>query len=366
MEVSEKAYKNAILNLNECHERLPVLKSYPLKLYIEPTIACNLHCIYCYPDEIHKTQKLDMNVFHSLKEQLFDYMCEVNLFLSGEPTLHKDFPEMLDICSRYPFITKFFTNLNYRNDDLLKKMVETGCWVNVSFDGLDGNELRIGSDVNLILENVKKLQEYQKRIRNKKFHIRIATVVGKHNVDYLCSMIDWMASKELPDLMLGCIDATEVTKQYKLTAEDAEAFEIAIYRADLHGIRISTPTHIGGVKLKKTNNWNEFSLPVDKYFCHFCEDCNPDVEERFCTYPWIQTVVDCFNNVVACCQQKIPIGTFTPDTDFIKEIWNNEAYQNLRKLHDYTTCTAPYGKGCDMITYSIWGGERRLNNIPSI
>jgi MoaA/NifB/PqqE/SkfB family radical SAM enzyme len=366
MKVSEKAYKNAILNLKECRDRSPILSSYPLKLYIEPTLACNLNCGYCYPPEYHSAKRIDMDMFYSLERQLFEHVCEVNLFLSGEPTLHEKFSEMLDVCARYPFITKFFTNLSYKNDPLLRKMVETGSWVNVSFDGIENNVFRKNSNVDQIIKNLNFLKSYQKDFKHKKFIIRIASVVSKHNVNSLCRLLDWASSMEIPEVMLGCMDVSKDLAEYELTGEDATLFEQAIYRADLLGIRISTPSHIGGVKLERTNNWNDFSISIDNYFPHFCEDCNPDVDNQFCPYPWIQAVIDSSGNVVSCCQRKISLGKFSPENDFIKDIWNNEAFQRIRSIEDYTTCKSPETSPCNMIKYSIWGGELRLDNIPEI
>lgn len=366
MVTSETAYRNAITNLKECRDRVPVLTSYPLKLYIEPTSACNLRCTYCYPPENHLAKRMDMNLFYAIETQFFKHVCEVNLFLSGEPVLHSNFSEMLDICAKYPFITKFFSNLSYDNDKLLKKMVEAGSWVNVSLDGIESIGFRDGCDIPLILSNIRKLLEFQRQLKNDRFHLRIAAVVGKHNVTSLCSLIDWASSMGIREIMLGCLDAPERIIQHKLTGDDVDYFNQAVYRAELHGIRISTPSHIGGVRVDKSSNWEDFNLDIDKYFPHFCEDCNPDVETKFCPYPWIQTCIEATGEVVSCCQRKISLGKFTPDTDFITEIWNNAAYQNLRAIPDYSQCKHSQGDFCNMIGYSIWGGERRLNNIPDL
>jgi len=366
MEVSKKAYNNAILNLRECRDRSPILTSYPLKLYIEPNSICNLKCSYCYPVEERANKNMSMDMFRAIEQQLFGTACEVNLFLSGEPTLHKQFPEMLEICAKYPFITKFFTNLSYKNDTILKKMVETGSWVNVSFDGIGKNILRDGIDEAQVIRNLKFLREYNSTIKNEKFYLRIATVVSKHNIDSLCSIVTWVAMMGIPEIMLGCLDANGALKNLMLTAEDAPLFEKAIYRANLLDVRISTPSHIGGIKLEKTHNWNDFTMGIDTFFPHFCEDCNPNVEGKFCPYPWIQTIIDASGNVVSCCQGKIQLGQFSPEVNFIKDIWNNTKFQEIRSLENYSSCGSSRGYHCNMLSYSIWGGERRLDNIPEV
>lgn len=353
MKVSEKAYANALLNLKECKDRKEILTSYPLKIYIEPTVHCNLKCSYCYPPGARvQTAPLDMDIFYSVERQLFQYVCEVNLFLRGEPTLYKHFSTMLDTCSKYPFITKTFTNLSYDNDSILRKMVEVGIWLNVSFDGLE-NSLRDGISNDRIIKNIKFIQAYKSEIRQDRFHLRIASVVGKNNVKNLVNIINFADSLGIREIMLGCLDS-DINF---LTSEDAIEFSRAVERADQLNVRISTPTHIGGVRLEKSRNWEDFSLPIDKYSYFFCEDCNPDVDNKFCPYPWIQTIFQVKNIVTNCCQRKRFMGNFYPHTNFMEDIWNNENYQNMRRINDFNTCS---GSNCNMIKYSIWGGERQL------
>jgi len=364
MNISTKAYNNAILNLKECKNRSRYLLSYPMKLYIEPTFACNLCCKYCYPHDQRVTEMLDMNLFYSIEKQLFDNLCEVNLFLRGEPTLYKHFPEMLDICSKYSFITKFFSNLSYDNNLILEKIVAAGSFLVVSFDGFGENTLREGSDPDKIIRNIKFLQKCQKESGNEKFHIRNAMVVGKNNVQSLCQMVEWVHSMGIKELELCCLDTSDNTNNYKLTAEDAPCFDKAVKRADELNIRISTPTHIGGIKLEKTSNWEEFTLPIDNYFPHFLEDCNPDVNTKFCPYPWVHTIIELDGTVVSCCPRRQTMGKFTTETNFINSIWNNDKYVKLRSVKDYTSCKSSDNFECNMIKFSILGGERRLNNIP--
>ena len=364
MEVSKIAYNNAILNLRECRDKSPILTSYPLKLCIEPNSTCNLKCSYCYPVEARANKNMSMDMFRAIEQQLFDKVCEVNLNLSGEPTLHKQFPEMLDICAKYPFVTKFFTNLSYDNDAILKKMVEAGAWVNVSFDGVGKNTLRDGINEAKVIRNIKFLIEYNNRIKNKRFYLRIATVVSKVNVDSLKALVTWVARVGIQEVMLGCIDAGEVIKHLRLTPEDAVKFDEAITRADLLGVRISTPSHIAGVKLQRTHNWDGPTTTVDPFFPQFCEDCNPDPDSKFCPYPWIQAVFDASGAVVSCCQRKFVLGHFSPGVDFIKDIWNNASFQKIRSIESFADCGSDVGRTCNMVNYSIWGGERRLNCIP--
>jgi hypothetical protein len=237
--------------------------------------------------------------------------------------------------------------------------------LNVSLDGLEKSEnMREGINMDLVLRNIRYVQECQKKSSRNKFHLRIAVVVSKVNVQGLSKMVEWAHSMNIREIMFGCLDAFIGIDKYALKAEDAARFADAVKRADELNVRISTPTHIGGQKLGKSSNWHDFPLDVDEYFPHFCEDCNPDVERRFCPYPWIQTVIQADSSVVSCCQRKLHMGWFNPEKDFIKDIWNNWSYRKLRRKNDYTRCKTWITRPCNLTTYSIWGGESRLEQIP--
>jgi|GEM_PF-1656629 MoaA/NifB/PqqE/SkfB family radical SAM enzyme len=365
IEIGVKKYNNAVENLKECASRNKILSSRPLKIYVEPTTACNLDCSYCYPIKYRQVVEMDMAMFNGIREQFFDHCSEVNLFLRGEPTLAKHFPEMLDICAKYPFITKFFSNLSYKNDAILKKMVESGVWLNVSFDGIEVTEkIRRGTNIGFVISNINLLMEYQKVCKNEKFHMRLAVVVSKQNVEKLQDIIDWAEKIGFKEIMLGCLDGIHFKNKDILTGRDVRYFDKAVEKCDQIKMRISTPSYIGGRRVKKAHNWDDFILPVDKYFPHFAEDSNPDVDNKFCPYPWIQTVFQADGEIVSCCQRKIDMGKFSPGTDFFKEVWNNQAYQDLRAMKNFRNCKDIWNKKCGIITYSIWGGENRLGRIP--
>jgi MoaA/NifB/PqqE/SkfB family radical SAM enzyme len=366
VEISPRAYRNAVLNLRECRDRKDRLSSYPLKLYIEPTDACHLRCEYCYPPEQRDRAVMGMETFRAIEEQLFGTCCEVNLYLSGEPVLSRHLPEMMEVCSRYELVTKTFTSLSYKNDEILKLFVERGVWVNVSFDGPEATRrFRRGSDLALIEDNIAKLVEYGRVVGNPRFHLRLASVIGHHNAPRLVELVQWAQRSGFREVQLGCMDVSSPLEHLGLRPEDAAHFERAVEQADELGVRISTPSHVGGRRIHRPSNWDDVPLEIDRFFPHFVETSNPDVERRFCPYGWIQTVVTARGEVLSCCQRKIPMGRFDPGTDFISEVWNNEMYRSLRRLADHRGCLmwAPSRTPCNMLTYSIWGGETALGRI---
>ena len=108
--LTEKQKKNTELNLNEIRENKTILESYPRRLVFELTNACNLNCIMCGRNAADfKLTSFDMDIFRSF-EPMMDTIEEVTLMGWGEPTIHPDFNEMLEIIDRHSARKYFCTN----------------------------------------------------------------------------------------------------------------------------------------------------------------------------------------------------------------------------------------------------------------
>lgn len=108
--LSETHTKNSELNIKEIDEGKTILSSYPRRLVLELTNACNLNCVMCGRNAADfKATAFDMDVFRSL-EPVMDYVEEVTLMGWGEPTIYPNFIEMLDIINRHGARKYFCTN----------------------------------------------------------------------------------------------------------------------------------------------------------------------------------------------------------------------------------------------------------------
>lgn len=363
MKISETARENAIRNLHECREKKTTLESFPIKVYIEPTDKCNLRCTYCGVDRKNRNE-MDMDLFNAIKNQLFEHCSEVNLYLNGEPTLSVNFGTMLRTCSRFSFITNVFTNFSYKNDEAIKEMVECGAWINVSFDGMKSSEqTRRGINLDLFLRNIELVHEFQDKIQNPKFHLRLGVVVSKVNAKELPEIVRWAHVMRFGEIMLSCVDTAHNNRIHMLTPEDRTYFNEAVALSDELKMRISSPSHISGARVDKSHNWNDFDLPIDEYAGRYIENLNPDVQKRFCPYPWIQTVINSKGEVFSCSQRKIVAGKMNSKTKFVSDIWNNKMYRTLRSFNDSRKCYYFTAHECVLMENSILGGGCRLDEI---
>ena len=117
-ELTQRQKENTELNIKEMEAGKTILESYPRRLVLELTNACNLNCIMCGRNAADfKPTVFDMDVFRGF-EPLMDTIEEVTLMGWGEPTIHPHFSEMLEIINRHS-ARKYFCS----NGMNLKKML---------------------------------------------------------------------------------------------------------------------------------------------------------------------------------------------------------------------------------------------------
>ena len=79
------------------------------KVYIEITNICNLNCRFC-PDTIRKKQFMSIENFEEVIKKIHNYTKLVALHVKGEPLLHNNLKELLEILEEYNLKTNITTN----------------------------------------------------------------------------------------------------------------------------------------------------------------------------------------------------------------------------------------------------------------
>lgn len=79
------------------------------KIYIEITNNCNLNCSFC--SEVKRTRKfMSKEKFECILEKIKDYTDYIYLHVKGEPLLHPDIVEFLDLADKYNLKVNLTTN----------------------------------------------------------------------------------------------------------------------------------------------------------------------------------------------------------------------------------------------------------------
>lgn len=312
-ELTSVQQSNSKKNIEEMEQGKIILESYPRRLVFELTNACNLNCIMCGRNAADfKPMVFDMDVFRNF-EPLMDIVEEVTLMGWGEPTIHPNFIEMLEIINKHS-ARKYFCS----NGMNLKKIKNAIFDYNVdvfavSLDGATdetNSRIRRGSKIDQITEDLKDIVCI-KRERGLKYPwINFVFCAMQSNI------------RELPDLVrLAAEIGIEEVKVVYLTVfgedlmneslwghEDLvrEVFEETIKVGDELGIILKLPHYIGedeaGEKLHKDCfvSWRDFFLGSDGY-------------------------------VRPCMSTPIHFFEYDKNKEFM-EMWNAPEYQNYRKI----------------------------------
>ena len=173
-----------------------ILLGYPPYLLIEPVSSCNLKCPFCFQIDKSFTRKPFMGV---MKFDLFKKICDeadqigvgaVTLASRGEPTMHKEFIDMLKYLSSKKNIyeIKINTNGTFLNENICNSIFENDVTqIIISSDHYLKNEyerLRVGSNFEKVVENVDRLFFIRKNFYPKSItEIRVSGIDNDKNLN---------------------------------------------------------------------------------------------------------------------------------------------------------------------------------------
>ena len=110
------------------------------RIYVEITNVCNLSCYFC-PTTQREPRFMSPENFHILSEKISPHTDYIYLHVKGEPLLHPELGELLDICQRQSLKVNITTNgtLIQKNADVLlaKPAIRQ---INFSLHCVNGND----------------------------------------------------------------------------------------------------------------------------------------------------------------------------------------------------------------------------------
>lgn len=132
------------------------------KIYIEITNVCNLKCDFC-PETNRKSAFLKVDEFSNILDQIKPFTDYIYLHVKGEPLLHPDLFNFLDIAYSKGFKVNITTNgtlINESGEALLNKPGLRQINFSLhSFDGNEKSELTKEEYINNIISFTKKANE---------------------------------------------------------------------------------------------------------------------------------------------------------------------------------------------------------------
>lgn len=252
----------------------------PLRLWVEPTNACNLRCGMCLNREFggDEVGYMEFGVFEKIISEARGFAHDVNLFHRGEPLLHPRIFDMIEYAKKNGLKTRLYTNGTLLTEDRSKKLLDSGIdFVAFSFDGCDKKEyerMRVGADYDKTLENIRNFLKAKERLGKKTF------------------------------TMIESIEAEPNNKPEKLIEE-------------FKGLPLDK------LVSRRPHNWggNLGDAGVDKKAGYV-----------LCTFPWYSLTILWDGSVVLCPQDwfgKTNAGNIKDST--IKDLWNDKKIVGYRK-----------------------------------
>jgi MoaA/NifB/PqqE/SkfB family radical SAM enzyme len=355
----------------------------PDRVTIETTRYCNLTCRMCLPflEGITVTgPHLELEKFRRYAEQLFPFVNRFQPSVSGEPLMTKNLPEMIQLARRFGVMLEFVTNatlLNARMQDLL-----IGCTSRVifSFDGAEKEtfeHIRRDATFEQVVDNIRSFAAkasalppsrrpligfnvtiMRRNIRELPAIVRLAKQLG---LDFVTTSHVFPASPEIraeslvhdQELARACIDeAVAAAKetgvhlrvhpldQYVAANAFAEGQErpVAAVNGIIPGFEervvgearpdpVAFVRHEAEIAARREGAWAGAPYPRPRPRPRF-----PKRQEPIwvCEFLWQMSFVQLEGGVRPCCMPGPPeVGTL--ETQSFEEIWNGDAYREMRQ-----------------------------------
>lgn len=336
-ELTEFQKENTILNQKEMDDNALVLSSYPQRLVLELTNACNLKCIMCGRDEANfSLTTFDFENLKSLESLLYKVE-EVTLFGWGEPTLHPQFVEILEYLNKFP-VRKYFVTNGMRLDKIKSALFENK--VDIMAISLDGatketnNRIRVNSDLDSIVEQLKEIVKIKKE-RNLSYpYMNFVMTMMDSNIEELLDLVSLAAEiglEEVKGVYLTVFSENLLGETlYNQKKRVETIFNKAIKRGEELGIKVKLPYLQG-------------------------EDVGANMQHKPCYVAWRDFFLGSDGYVRPCQSSPFKFFKYVKGTPF-KDMWNSNDYQNFRQNVNCNSMS-PECKRCYQSSHANWNNK---------
>lgn len=330
---------NSDLNIKEIDNKKIILSSFPRRLVFELTNACNLNCIMCGRNAAKfKKTMFNMEWFRYF-ESLFDIVEEVTLMGWGEPTMHANFEEMLQIIDRHS-ARKYFCTNGMRLDKLTDAIFDNHVDVfAVSLDGASpetNNRIRRGSDLDKICANLENIVRIKKERGLVYPWINFVFCAMKSNLN------------ELPDLvrLASKVGIDEVKVVYLTAFDNVLADEV------LWGCQDRLRTVFDETVRLAYDLGIAIKLPYIQG-----DDIAGSKKHKDCFVVWRDFFLGSDGYIRPCMSTPIQFEKFDLYKPF-HQIWNSSSFQRYRRIVNDSLAMDPTCSRCYQSSHCNWNNKQ--------
>jgi len=308
----------------------------PLKLTLDITDSCDMHCIMCFYHSFHLGNNenlvprfFPLERFETLiKELRAMHTKTIALCAEGEPLLHPQIKEIVELCRKYSLNTEIMTNAYYldrENIIFFKKA------------GVKKITVSLHSASSLTFEKIRpfKTKEAFEKIMENLLFLKHIKGKSKEPRLFIINVISSLNYQDIPDMAKLAEDlcASKVLfkpvslipglpKHLELSKSNKEAL---INRLIKLSKGINTANNIRNYLRFLYNN-----APAERKLSQFKK--KPLLSSSHCHMPWTSSIINIRGDVIGCVHSKGEILGNIFESSF-KDIWFGQKYNLFRKAY---------------------------------
>jgi MoaA/NifB/PqqE/SkfB family radical SAM enzyme len=334
------------------------------KVYVEPTVACNLDCITCFRNDWeHPTGQMSEGTFARILDGMkeLDPVPSVYFGGIGEPLCHPAAPAWVRQAKALGVKVELITNGTTLTEEISRQLIEAGLdilWV--SLDGASPEtfaDVRLGASLPRVIENLRRFSRMRPADHHPEPQIGIAFVAMKRNI------------RDLPEVIrLGKSLKARHFSVSNLQPATSGMQEEALYRQVLHNVAFLKAPHLPRLRLPRmdfdpTTREALFEAFTSQLNVEFAGN-NWSGASDTCTFVESGTTSVAWNGDVSPCwplmhthtsylhgkprvSRKHVIGNVNDRS--LGQLWLDPDYVDYReRLHDFAFAPCSFCGGCDL------------------
>lgn len=342
--LNEIQKSNSNLNIQESIEGKVKLESYPRRLVFELTNICNLNCIMCGRNDAYfKPTIFNIDWINKFNDVL-NKVEEVTLMGWGEPTMHPQFIEILQILNKYNVRKYFCTNgmkLGELKEAIFQNKVDI---IAISLDGANSetnNSIRRGSDFDRIIGYLKDIVKEKKKKNIKYPYMNFVFTAMKSNFNQIPDMVRLAHEVGIEEVKVVYLTVfnERLLKESLHNCEDEVriVFDKAIKLSEELGVKIKLP-YIQG------------------------EDIAENKYHKDCYVGWRDLFLGSDGYVRPCMSTPIKLFNINDYDEFAKR-WNSTEYIEFRKKVNNEKLMDKACRDCYQSSYANWNNKEAFIQI---
>ncbi len=341
---NRSAYLNFLLSKYEAYRGATSVRSLPYHADIDPSDICQLRCPGCptgienegrrqglKEETVYRNQraKLSRDLFHSVLDEIGEYLFMIEFHSQGEPLLNQDVTSFIRKAHSLGIETQTRTNLSLQlSDERIDDLAS--CGLGVLWASVDGfsqrayEQYRVGGQIELVKRNLERLAESVERHRSgttivyqflvfrwnegeveeaRKFAEQLG--IQFHLQDPIISKEDWLPSYRRSEKPL-------------LSSEDVDALA-------------KEWTAAGNPSYWKDHERHDYWIPAHPGLRWIPQ--NSPQDDSFCGWHYTATTIEPSGHLTPCCwttKEGDRLGAIEPGRTSLADVWNGSAYQKTR------------------------------------